>query len=123
MQLQLLTKQMAIFVVFLVWSLGFLHTVPYFWRASCYIYFDSTKWTWIFADTPCGKIFYYVANYEIVVLFATVVIDCITVLKFKQYTKAIVPQNADVRIISDTQKRKYRIETRFFKQVSVWARR
>ncbi|CAJ0601288.1 unnamed protein product [Cylicocyclus nassatus] len=110
----ILTRKKSLCTVIMVWILGLSQTIPHFWRASCYVYYESGQWRWKLAETTCGKITSYFNKTDILLILATLILDCITVLRLRKQNKITNPQNATVP--NNMQQKKRRLEIRLFKQ-------
>lgn len=104
----------------------------------CYIYYDTSQWVWIFADTPCGKVIsiYTDCYTSLAVLFVICVLDSITLIKLRMTNnvrllqtlftssiydstfKVINCHNAGSIMSTAAQKKRLQTEKRFFIQVN-----
>ncbi|VDN22589.1 unnamed protein product [Cylicostephanus goldi] len=127
---KLLTRPKSFLLVLVIWCIGLCHAAPYFWseclvnlannRQSllgtyCYVYYDCRKWRWIIAESQCGKILIYVAKFSMFILIVKCVIDVVAVVKFRKINK-VFASNTSLFTLSEVQKRKRRMEVKFFKQ-------
>ncbi|CAJ0603477.1 unnamed protein product [Cylicocyclus nassatus] len=112
--IQLFTRKRTMYMVLSIWCLAFCQTVPFFWRASCYIYYDRSKWKWRFSDGLCGKFFLHCERSKILILIITLISDVVALVKYIKYIK--ITSESTIFMNNEAQK-KLRIEVKFFKQV------
>ncbi|KAK5974509.1 Serpentine Receptor class X [Trichostrongylus colubriformis] len=114
----MLTLKNTSVVVAIAWFLGFCHIIAYFWTDTCFIYYDSASWLWIFADTVCG---YVISTYtdcytSISVLTAILLLDCTTLFMLRKNTKKLKAQSHDTKSSDFAIHRRRQTEVRFFWQ-------
>ncbi|CAJ0593866.1 unnamed protein product [Cylicocyclus nassatus] len=71
-------------------------------------------WRWITVGSHWGKTFIYVDKCGIIIMIITFVLDVVAVAKFRKANK-VFSNNASM-FMSEAQKRKRRMEIKFFKQ-------
>ncbi|CAJ0588844.1 unnamed protein product [Cylicocyclus nassatus] len=112
LQAELLNRKKSIWLVLVVWLIGFCHITPFFWGETCYIHYETSVWMWLFADTTCGNFLStYIDSYTgFVLLSATIVLDIISVIKLKGI------QKRPVTTTNSMQRKRHEVERRFLKQ-------
>ncbi|UMM31251.1 hypothetical protein L5515_012807 [Caenorhabditis briggsae] len=100
------------FIILFVWSMGFGHMAPYFWRDTCYMVYDPVSWTWVFGDTPCTYVIStFTDNYSSIAIFVVMsTLDLSTFVMLVLYRR-----KSHLTSDSETRRRR-RVEIRFFTQ-------